>query len=121
MALVNQSLFLGYCQNFFGVNFGTSRILGAPAAEFSPFADDTLLTQETGGTSGLFRLFWDGLALQTVEVPLSVGSEIPGQWEHVTFARAGIVEVPPIPEPSTLALAALALLSLLACHRRRRA
>jgi hypothetical protein len=100
-------------ENFFGVNFGTSRILGAPAGDFTPIAGDILLTQESpGNTTGLFRLFWDGAQLQTEQILLRPGSEIPGQWEHVTFARAGIVEIPPVPEPGVLPLLAAGLLGV---------
>ena len=86
-------------ENFFGVNFGTGRLLGAPAAEFEPLAGDILLTQEnvTAGTSGLFVVRWDGMTLSAQPVPLAPASAAVGQWEHVTFAPAGIVEVPPIP------------------------
>jgi hypothetical protein len=45
-----------------------------------------------------------------------------GQWEHVTFAPAGIVEIPPtdVPEPSTMALAGLGLVAAGAIRRYRR-
>lgn len=86
-------------ENFFGVNFGTSRILGAPASQFSGMAGDILLTSEFGGSaSGLFRLTWDGVNLQVVELPLDPGSASRGQWEHVTFSPAGVVEIPPVEE-----------------------
>lgn len=85
-------------ENFFGVNFGTSVLLGAGAEEFHPLLGDILLAQESvGATTGLFRLKWDGVNLTAEQVPIAVGSAVPGQWEHVTFAPAGIVEVPPIP------------------------
>src|SRR6185503_2840353 len=52
-------------ENFFGVNFGTSRLLGVAAADCRSMWGDIVLTQEvvTAGTSGLFRLQWDGNAL----------------------------------------------------------
>jgi len=90
-------------ENFFGVNFGSSRILGAPASDFASMANDILLTQEspTGGSS-LFHLEWNGSSLVTTQVALDFGSEVPSQWEHVTFAPAGIVEIQPtVPEAST--------------------
>lgn len=85
-------------ENFYGVNFGTSRLLGAPASEFAGLVGDVLLTTETvgAGTSGLARLHWDGAALVAEPIPLSATSEIPGQWEHVTMSSAGISEIPPI-------------------------
>ena len=112
-------------ENFFGVNFGTGRILGAPASEFASIAGDILLTQEFHSGSGLFRLFWDGKAPQNEELHLGAGSFIPGQWEHVTFAPVGIVEIPPvdprIPEPSTFAIwSVLGCLGLIPSRRRQR-
>lgn len=85
-------------ENFFGVNFGTSRLLGAPASELAPLVGDILLTTETvtAGASGLARLHWDGTTLVAEPIPLSPTSEIPGQWEHVTMSSAGIAEIPPI-------------------------
>lgn len=111
-------------ENFFGVNFGTSRILGAPASEFDGMEGDILLTSEFGGSSaGLFRLHWDGVSLSAPELALSAGSADPGQWEHVTFAPAGIREVPPttgaIPEPITGSLALIGLATVAAGVSRR--
>lgn len=85
-------------ENFYGVNFGTSRLLGAPASDFAPYAGEILLTQEfqTGGTSGLYHLFWDGSTLQAPPIPATVNTGAIGQWEHVTFSTAGIVEIPPV-------------------------
>jgi len=85
-------------ENFYGVNFGTGRLLGAPASDFAPYAGEILLTQETfaGGTSGLFHLFWNGVILQALPIPATVTTGVIGQWEHVTFSSAGIVEIPPI-------------------------
>ncbi|HUS28587.1 MAG TPA: hypothetical protein VMZ53_08760 [Kofleriaceae bacterium] len=82
-------------ENFFGVNFGTSRLLGVTAKECEPMIGDILLTQENvvAGTSGLFRLQWNGSALAAVAVPVAAGSATVGQWEHTTFANASIVEI----------------------------
>ena len=83
-------------ENFYGVNFGTGKLLGAPASEFAGMAGDILLTSEFGGAStGLYRLTWDGANLVTTELPLDPLSFNPGQWEHVTFSPAGVVEIPP--------------------------
>jgi hypothetical protein len=46
------------------------------------------------GTVGLYRLRWNGTELITEELTASKGSTLIGQWEHVTFALAGIQEVP---------------------------
>jgi hypothetical protein len=81
-------------ENFFGINFGTSQLLGAPAKDFENMVGDIVLAQETPVGSGLFRLYWDGMVLSAQLIPLSDTSFIPGQWEHVTFAGAGIQEIP---------------------------
>jgi MYXO-CTERM domain-containing protein len=112
-------------ENFFGVNFGTSKLLGAPSADFAPYVDDILLTQEfpSGGGTGLFVLSWNGSTLVTEQLTLNAGSAPVGQWEHVTFAPAGIVEIPPVtgvPEPATIAIWTLLGVCFLAAHRRRR-
>src|SRR5262249_54924731 len=44
-------------QNFFGVDFDGTRLLGASAAGFSTLVGDILLTQEGGGN--IYRLTWD--------------------------------------------------------------
>ena len=109
-------------ENFFGVNFGTSKILGAPASDFSGIVGDILLTQEFHSGTGLFRLFWDGSSLQATELTLGDGSATPGQWEHVTFAPAGIREIPPttnIPEPGSLMLIGLGLAGFGIGHRKK--
>jgi len=84
-------------ENFFGVNFGTSTLIGAQADQFRSLAGDILLTQEspTGGSS-LFRLQWNGSELVAQEIPVADGSATLGQWEHTTFAPAGVAEIPPV-------------------------
>jgi hypothetical protein len=82
-------------ENFFGVNFGTSRLLGAAAKDFANIVGDIVLTQETHNATGLYRLLWDGTNITAQQIPLSPTSAVPTQWEHVTFAKAGIAEIPP--------------------------
>ena len=89
-------------ENFFGVNFGTSRILGAPASSFKSMVGDILLTQEFHGGSGLFRLFWDGTVLKTEQLGLASDTAAVGQWEHVTFSPSGISELDEVPQPPTI-------------------
>lgn len=86
-------------ENFFGVNFGTSKLLGAPADQFKGMIGDVLLTEEAvvAGQSGLSRLKWNGTQLVAEPIPLGAGSATVGQWEHTTFAPTGIVEIPPPP------------------------
>jgi hypothetical protein len=86
-------------ENFFGVNFGTGLLLGAEATQFTAMMGDVLLTQElvVPGTSGLARLKWDGASIVAEPVPLGAQSATVGQWEHTTFAAAGIAEIPPVP------------------------
>jgi hypothetical protein len=105
--------------NFFGVNYGTGKILGAPAADFAGDVGEILLTQEFHGGVGIFKLHWNGSSFETTEYT-AAGPAI-GQWEHVTFARAGIVEIEPtVPLPAT-ALGGLVLLgSTLAAKRIRK-
>lgn len=81
-------------ENFFGINYGTSSLLGASGLQFLPIAGDLLLAQESVTSVGLFHLVWDGAALSAEELTVTAGSATIGQWEHVTFAAAGIQEVP---------------------------
>ncbi len=87
-------------ENFFGVNYGTGQLLGTPAAQLTSMIGDILLTQESHSSTGLYRLKWDGQALVAQEIPITAESAAVGQWEHVTFAPAGIKEVPEVPPPS---------------------
>ena len=85
-------------ENFFGINYGTSKLLGAAATELLPIAGDILLTTEfpEQGRSGLFWLRWNGAELLSSELGMSPGSAAISQWEHMTTAPAGVVEIPPI-------------------------
>ena len=88
-------------ENFFGVNFGTGRLLGVPASSFDSVEGQILITQEFGGgPTGLGLLKWNSATNSpTVEfIGRQAGSFVQGQWEHVTFSSAGIVEIPPAEE-----------------------
>jgi hypothetical protein len=78
-------------ENFFGVHFGSSRIRGAPPSEFSDKVGDILFTEEFGS---LKLVRWN--ASSDDFDPIGLAQQ--GQWEHVTFAPAGINEVPPVPD-----------------------
>lgn len=94
--LVEDLDFVSPGENFFGVNFGTSKLLGAEAAQWKGMVGDILAAQETPtGSTSLFRIKWDGAKVVAEQVPLAPTSATVGQWEHVTFAGAGIVEIPP--------------------------
>lgn len=111
--------------NFFGVNFGTSKLVGVAASAFTSMVGDILLTEEfpVGGT-GLHRMYWDsGTSAFGVEaITAAAGSTSLGQWEHVTFANAGVVEIPPVGVPvvGTAWLVALGLGLAGAMRLRRR-
>ena len=80
-------------ENFFGVDAGNHKLLGASAASFTSLVGDILLRQEL---SGLFRLFWDGKALQVQPLNLAQGSAIASQWKGANFTgTAGVNQVAP--------------------------
>ena len=53
------------------------------------------------GTSGLYRLHWNGTQLQTIPVPLATNSTQPVQYEDIYFTPMGIGSIPPAPPPTT--------------------
>jgi hypothetical protein len=81
-------------ENFFGVNYGGGTLLGVPGPQFAAIAGDIVLAQEGASGSSLWRLFWTGTELIAEQFPLAADSATVAHWEHVTFAGAGIVEVP---------------------------
>jgi hypothetical protein len=85
-------------ENFFGVDFGGSRLLGADPTQWAGMIGDVIVTQEevVPGTSGLFRLHWDRTEVTAQPIPLTMDSATVGHWEHVTFAAAGIAEIAPV-------------------------
>ena len=74
-------------ENFFGVNFGASTLMGAPPTEFADKVGHILITQEFGT---LWDVHWDA----TNGFHVTPIATVP-QWEHVTFSTAGIKEIPP--------------------------
>ena len=103
--------------DFFGVNFGDSRILTALASNFASFTGDILVTQEfpcgstsnavtagcgTTPTTGLYVVRYVGSGgnaaggqFNTTLLTFSAGSPVTSvsQWEHVTIAPRGDVQV----------------------------
>jgi RHS repeat-associated protein len=75
-------------ENFFGVDFAGQTLWGAPAASFSGMVGDLLIAQESPGF--LYRVHWNGSAFEKTQL-----AQVP-QWEHVTFAPAGVAEIPPV-------------------------
>lgn len=108
-------------ENFYGVNYGSGRLLGAEASQFTSLVGDILLTQEFASGSALFTLRWDGSSLVTTPLGLTGDSAIPSQWEHVTFAPAGIVEIPRTPDSgNVLTLLGAGFLGLVGIRSRSR-
>jgi hypothetical protein len=79
-------------ENFFGVDFGGSELMGAPASEFCNMRGDIVSAQESPGV--LWGVHWNGSQFVTTNLAQVT------QWEHVTFAPVGIVEIPPPPAAS---------------------
>ncbi|MHB1524597.1 MAG: putative Ig domain-containing protein, partial [Candidatus Dormibacteria bacterium] len=80
--------------NFYGVDV-QSRVLGAPASDFTNMVGDILLAQESFSTgSGLYVLAWDGNQLVTQPIVLNASSVPVNVWEQMTFAPAPLGPVP---------------------------
>jgi len=81
-------------QNFFGVDFATGTLKGAPAAAWEDKVGDVVIAEESGA---LWDVRWNAAAGR---FDTTVIARV-GQWEHVTFSTAGIVEIPvPTPYPT---------------------
>ncbi len=82
-------------ENFFGVNYGLGLLLGASWDQFVGHEGKILATQEF---QSLWLLTWDKVnnipAME--QITTAADSPVqPSQWEHVTFAPAGIREILP--------------------------
>jgi PKD repeat protein len=84
-------------ENFLGVDFGEGQVKGAPASAFADKVGDIVIAQETPGV--LWNVHWNP-TLGAFEV--SELARVP-QWEHVTFAPAGINPLPPTNRPPVAA------------------
>ena len=80
-------------ENFFGIDYDRSLVLGAPAAAFGNWIGDFIIVAETGQ---MYHVWWDGAAFQKVLVAQTQ------HWEHVTFAPAGLGDIGPIGVAATL-------------------
>lgn len=69
-------------ENFYGVDYQTQTLRGAPASEFTCMVGDLLITQEHPGIS--WHVWWDGNRFQKESI-----AQV-SQWEHVTFSTAGV-------------------------------
>jgi RHS repeat-associated protein len=69
-------------QNFFGIDPTGDTLWGAEAAGFSRMVGDFVIAQESPGL--LFRVRWNGTAFEKEQI-----AQVPN-WEHVTFAPAGV-------------------------------
>ena len=106
--------------NFYGTDLGTNSLLGASATDFTSLVGEIVVVQEgfsggvPQGTTGLFRLHWDGTQIDSpisgtnpltyapISIPLTSGSSQPMQWEGTTFTS---FVVPPLKNsPPTVGL-----------------
>jgi RHS repeat-associated protein/uncharacterized delta-60 repeat protein len=80
-------------ENFFGVDFGSGMLWGAPAAGFRNFVGDILMVEENTGAA--YRVYRQNNVFLKQRLFYSNGSYAPvKQWEHVTFAPAALGEIP---------------------------
>jgi hypothetical protein len=80
--------------NFFGVDFVGRRLVGAPVSEWEDKLGDVVVAEEVGN---LWDVRWDAEAGM---FDLTRLAQV-GQWEHMTFSSAGIVEIPGVtPHPT---------------------
>lgn len=81
-------------ENFFGINYGGGRILGASAEQFQTqgLVGKILATQEFAALYALTWNFTTNLP-QFEQITTAAGSPVSNHWEDVTFAPAGIAEI----------------------------
>jgi Calx-beta domain len=73
-------------ENFFGIHQGEGKIVGAPGSAFSNMVGDIAVAQEFPGS--LYRFHWNKLYFEVTTI-----AQV-SAFEHVTFSKSGIVEVP---------------------------
>jgi RHS repeat-associated protein len=80
--------------NFYGLDIGASTLYGVGSAQLAGLAGEIVVEVEgenngiVNGTTGLYRLHWDGAQVETTPVKLTAGSPHPGQWEAGVFTSA---------------------------------
>ncbi|MFN8395085.1 MAG: T9SS type A sorting domain-containing protein [Bacteroidia bacterium] len=73
--------------NFYGVDFASQTLRGAPASAFTCMVGDLLVTVEHPGKS--VHVWWDGTQFRQEQIAQVA------QWEHVTFSPAGMNPIGP--------------------------
>jgi RHS repeat-associated protein len=76
-------------ENFFGIDSGANKIWGAASGAFSTMNGDVLIAQALPGV--LARVHWNGTAFESSEIARV------GQWQQITFARAGVTPIAAAP------------------------
>jgi YD repeat-containing protein len=72
-------------ENYFGVDFGSAKLWGLPAAELAGMVGDILIGEESPGN--LWQVHWNGTRFEATRFAQVA------QWEGATMAPAGIVQV----------------------------
>jgi RHS repeat-associated protein len=75
-------------ENFYGVDAGSRKLWGAPAAAFSGMIGDVLVAQQSPGT--LSRVRWNGTQFEVSEIAQAA------EWKQITFSPAGVAEIPTV-------------------------
>lgn len=81
-------------ENFFGVDFGGSALVGAPAVQFEDVVGDVVVATEQTGR--LIDVKWNGTSFETTDLL----SENASQWEGTTFAPTPLPTTGPVPGES---------------------
>jgi len=77
-------------ENFYGVDAGARRLVGAPAAAFTGLIGEVLVAQESPGV--LSRVHWNGTEFEVSQLALAT------QWKQITFSPAGVAEIAAVPQ-----------------------
>ncbi len=87
--------------NFYGVDYGSNKLLAAKAEDWDDLHDELIITEEFWANddcpSCLYLFRWDFQNSQPAFecIPLTDDSEKVVHWEHVTFSSSGINNIPP--------------------------